>query len=118
MILITLRRFEVHALSRLVPAPLLADEILDDAQLVSLDHTGAGYFLTLSHPSFPPERTTDAEPFVIGDAGALCVGFIAYTGGGELTLECQGLGTEARDRSLARFRFTGVASEIKPKMSY
>jgi hypothetical protein len=102
MILITLRRFEVHALSLLVPTAWLADEILNDAQLVSIDHTGVGYFLTLSHPSFPAERTTHSEPFVIGDAGALCVGFIAYTGDGELTLECHGMGTDvpsdARDQ--------------------
>ncbi len=99
-----LREFELEVVSLLVPAGLLSRELLETAELVSIEHTGYGYFLTVKHPSFPQARRCCHQPLVTGHEGDLGVGFVVYLGGGQLMLECHALATpvpeDVRDREL------------------
>lgn len=59
-----LRRSEKNAIR------LLADEIILEhalsAQVVSVEHTGVGYFLILRHPAFPRKRIVYQVPSIVG----------------------------------------------------
>ena len=58
------------------------------------EFTGAGYYLTATHPDLPAERSVLSYPIVTGsNRGTLC-GFVAFLGDNELTLECHAFGTE------------------------
>jgi hypothetical protein len=68
-----------------------ANELLTAAQLVSYDHTGIGYFLTVEHEHLPMQRIVCDVPVLTGSyEGMDCgfVGFVAFIENGNLTLEC------------------------------
>ena len=86
-----LRKFEMEAIALMAADVLTAEQM---RALESLDHvheyiyTGSGYFLTLEHPVLPSEKQTLSLPFVVGNANDICCGFVAFLGGGKITLEC------------------------------
>jgi len=85
------RVFESHVL-RLLVAPKLGAETVEaierEAELVSYDYSGAGYFLTVKHPSLPSERIVCDKPKVVGHSGNIQSGFVVFIENGELSLEC------------------------------
>jgi hypothetical protein len=70
-------------------------EISRDAELVSIEHTGAGYFLTIRHPWFSRERAVYDKLILMGKARGIQVGFLVFIENGELTLECHGWGADS-----------------------
>ena len=70
------------------------DALLEEAVLVSIEHTGCGYFLTASHPSVASERIVYDEPAVQGSLTGVHCGFVLFLENGELCLECFGFPTE------------------------
>ena len=83
--------FESQVLHLLV-APKLGAEATDaierEAKLVSYDYSGAGYFLTVKHPSLPSKRIVCDKPNVVGRSGNIQSGFVVFIENGELMLEC------------------------------
>lgn len=75
-------------------SPAQIDGVLQSATIVSLEHSGAGYFLTVAHPSLPARRTVCDKPVVRGEVGEVQCGFVAFIEHRELTLECHGWGNE------------------------
>ena len=71
------------------------EALLDTARLVSLEHTGVGYFLTVAHEKIPTQRVVCDLPAVMGKTGDIACGFIVFLEGGELTLECHSWGDGA-----------------------
>ncbi len=101
------REFERNAVRTLVGSSLPEgdlEEVLASAVLVSCQHTGSGYFLTVRHAAVPEERTVCHRPLLIGRTGGLDCGFVVFLEGGELTLECHSWGAELpedfRDRQV------------------
>ena len=93
-----LKQFEIDVLSRLGGRALSERQITQisaEGEIVSLDFTGVGYFLTLKHESLAPTRLVLDEPIVSGTVGDLLTGFIAFVENGELTLECFSYGGDA-----------------------
>lgn len=103
-----LASYERTAIAALVDGHLPLDvvtSVLTDGHLVSLEHTGAGYYLTVSHPSLPTERLVCNEPLLFGRVDELECGFVVFLENGELTLECHswtevGLPTDLRSRAV------------------
>lgn len=85
------REFESRVL-RLLVAPDLGAEVVEavlrEAELVSYNYSGSGYFLTVKHPSLPSRRIVCSEPQVVGRFGNVQSGFVAFIENGELMLEC------------------------------
>ncbi|MEM6799112.1 MAG: hypothetical protein AAF589_06330 [Planctomycetota bacterium] len=67
--------------------------IFAGSELVSVEHTGCGYFLTAKHALFPTKRVVCDSPWVEGKAGGIHCGFVAFLEGGELLIDCHGMGT-------------------------
>jgi hypothetical protein len=95
------RYFELEALRLLLRhavTPAQMSLIEGFAGAVDYDYTGWGYYLTISHPALPVERSIRDVPVVIGnyfDVDNSCqthCGFAAFLGGKELMLECYPLG--------------------------
>lgn len=87
----SLRPYEVQAIRALACGalePALLELVLRDAEVMSCEHTGGGYYLTLRHPSLPEARATLHQPTMIGKLGDAVYGFIVFLGGHELMLEC------------------------------
>ena len=85
------RPFEIEALRHLVVPVLgavVTDEVARDAELVSYEYSGCGYFLTVRHPSLPATRVVCSDPTVVGRCGEVQGGYIAFIENGELILEC------------------------------
>jgi hypothetical protein len=86
-----LRTFELEAI-RLMTAGIMSPaqlELLREIERpVSYEYTGSGYFLTVTHPSFPEQRCTLSKPAVVGTVGEVSAGFVVFLGARELTLEC------------------------------
>jgi hypothetical protein len=85
------RAFEVEALR------LLLQDAVTPAQMQFIEafsgtaeyrYTGSGYYLTISDPVLPAERSTRDAPAAVGTSGAVQCGFIAFLGGNKLKLEC------------------------------
>ena len=92
-----LREFELRALQLLAGdelSPGLLDRVCASDVPVRFDHTGPGYFLTLSHPDLPAERAVLSHPSVTGHHKSTICTFIAFLGDKELTLECCSLGPD------------------------
>jgi len=68
------------------------NSLLDSAEVVSYDHTGAGYFLTVRHPAVPSKRVVCDRPLIVGRVGDIECGFVVFLEGGALTLECHSWG--------------------------
>ncbi len=85
------RDFEIKALHLLLRPDLdetAVDIIICEAEFVSYAYSGCGYFLLVKHPSLPKNRIVCSEPQVIGRAGSVQSGFLAFIENGELMLEC------------------------------
>jgi hypothetical protein len=85
------RDFETHVLRLLVTQKLGAETveaIERNAELVSYEYSGVGYFLTVKHPSLPSERIVCDKPNVVGRSGNIESGFVVFIENGELMLEC------------------------------
>jgi len=85
------RDFEVEALRILLRAavsPAQMDLIEEYSGAVEYDYTGCGYFIKISDPALPVERSTRHLPSVIGNSGDVLCGFVAFLGNHELVLEC------------------------------
>jgi hypothetical protein len=90
------RPFEVEALHYLVDSVLGAEKtqtIARNAQLVSYEYSGCGYFLTVKHDLLPKERVVCDAAIVVARAGEVEGRYIAFLEDGELTLECYSAGT-------------------------
>ena len=68
------------------------DAVLNAASVVSYEHTGVGYFLTVRHPTLPLERVVCSAPTVTGMSGGVNCGFVVFLEHGALTLECHAWG--------------------------
>lgn len=90
-----LKKFEIYVLRLLAPTVLSAEQIdvISEAEFVSYNHSGNGYFLTIKHPSLPADRTVCSKPTVIGQTEEAVCGFILFIENHELTLECHSWGT-------------------------
>lgn len=82
----------VRALLRPHLRPDQIEGLLHAASFVSCEHTGVGYFLTVSHPALPISRVVCSAPMIRGRAEDLECGFVVFLEGGKLTLECHSLG--------------------------
>jgi hypothetical protein len=93
-----LKDFEKKAIALLTSGLFTYADVLvlgREAELVGIEHTGAGYFLTIRHPSFSlEERSVYSKPVVIGEVPGIVVGFVVFIENGELTLECHGWGAD------------------------
>ena len=92
------REFEKQVL-RVLVTPVLGIDAVEaierDATLVSLEHSGCGYFLTVTHPSVPPNRVVCSKPIVSGHFQNTKCGFIVFMGNEGLMLECFSFGNES-----------------------
>lgn len=100
---------EVLVRPHLTPERLAA--VLDSAELVSCEHTGSGYYLTVRHPGLPAGRIVCHHPVVIGRCGDVQCGFVAFIEDAQLTLECHSWGPvdvpdDFRERQVG-FRIAG-----------
>ena len=89
--------FERAVLEMLLASRMGVEQIgnlLDTAQLCSLEHTGVGYYLTVRHPTISNRRVVCHKPLVRGKADGVEVGFVAFLEHGELTLECHSFGDD------------------------
>lgn len=92
------RAFERKVVKTLVSRRMSVDQVtavLDSASLVSCEHTGVGYFLTVRHPSLPSEKIVCSEPLLVGKSADVECGFVVFLEDGELTLECHTLGSDS-----------------------
>ena len=64
------------------------ESVIKDARLVSLKHTGVGYFLTVAHPLMPTAKTVVHDPPIYGRFQDVLCGFLLFLEQGELMLEC------------------------------
>jgi hypothetical protein len=85
------REFEIQVL-HILASPVLGKEIVktlvEEAELVSYEHSGAGYFLTVRHKCLPKPRIVFSDPVVIGRLGEIEGGFLIFIENEELMLEC------------------------------
>jgi hypothetical protein len=103
------RGFEREVILALIGGSVGAEEarnILDSSTLVSLEHTGAGYFLRARHSALPIEQAVCYEPTLIGRYGDDELQFVLFLGNRELTLDCNAasgatLPTDIRDHRIA-----------------
>jgi hypothetical protein len=90
------RPFECEVLRILAPSALSPEQIeaiIVSSELVSYEHSGVGYFLTVKHASLPEKRVVCDEPMVVGDAaGDVQCCFILFIENSELMLECVTVG--------------------------
>lgn len=119
------RPFELEAI-RLMSGTVLSAEMLAAIETIETaeryDYTGSGYYLTVKHACLASERLMLHHPLVIGIAGEVTAGFVAYIGNGTLTLECHTWGAvdvpaDFRERpvAIALLRPTApTASGIQP----
>lgn len=107
-----LKGFEIDVLQRLGGRLLSPSQILrlsEEGEVVELDFTGTGYFLTLRHGSLPDERVVLDKPVISGIVGDLLTGFVAFIENGDITLECHSFGGDAVPESFREsdVRITG-----------
>jgi len=76
------------------------DEVLASSIVVKYEHTGVGYFLTVSHAVLPTERVVCDTPLLVGATSDVQCGFVVFLEGGELTLECHSWGDAAIAKDL------------------
>jgi len=87
------RAFEVEVL-RLLGTATLGDAVVEavcrDAELVSYNHSGVGYFLTVRHHLLPKARMVLNEPMVLGQVAEVVGSYLALLQDNELMLEYAG----------------------------
>jgi hypothetical protein len=105
------RPFEVEALT-LLGAEILGQTLINvtvrDAEFVSYDHSGVGYFLTVRHHLLPSARIVLHEPIVLGRVGEVFGSYLAFVEHNELVLEYAGF-TDVPDN----FRDLNVQVEVQ-----
>lgn len=87
------RAFEDEAFRLLGAATLgeaLVATVCRDAEFVSFNHSGVGYFLTVRHHLLPKARVVLCQPVVLGQVGEVVGSFLAFAQDNELTLEYAG----------------------------
>ncbi len=97
------REFEKQVLRILVMPRLGAEaekSIEDEAALVSYEHSGCGYFLTVRHHNVPKNRVVCDTPIVVGRVANTDCGFIAFMENGELMLECYCFGNQSLPKDI------------------
>jgi hypothetical protein len=85
------RDFELEVLRLLLRdavSPAQMRFIEEFSGTIGYKYTGSGYFLTISDPALPVEKSTRHVPAVVGSSGSVQCGFVAFLGKNELTLEC------------------------------
>ena len=85
------RSFELKVIELLTQEALSQDlrtRLVQEAQFVSLEFTGVGYFLTARHNDLPLQRIVCNAPLVTGEVSGIAVGFIIFLMDRELTIEC------------------------------
>ena len=65
-----------------------ADLVVREAELVSYEYSGAGYFVTVKHEALPMQRQVCGEPIVTAKSGDVDAGYVAFIENGQLMLEC------------------------------
>ena len=80
--------------------------LLDESELVSIEYTGVGYYLTVRHKVIPRERVVCSERMLFGCAEGIECGFVVFLENGDLTLECHSWGNDEIPRD---FREKNVA---------
>jgi len=73
--------FERLVVETLAGPHLEADQlagVLESAEFVSLEHTGAGYFLTVRHATLPEDRIVCNDPLLIGSSLGVECGFVLF----------------------------------------
>jgi hypothetical protein len=89
------RDFEIEVLRQLLEPTLGAervDALVYEAEFVSYDYSGCGYFLTVRHPTLPQSRHVYSSPLVLGRSGSVESGFLIFVENGKLMLECYTMG--------------------------
>lgn len=66
------------------------DKIINE----TIEYSGAGYFLTISHPRFPTQHSILNEPNIQGKLGNTQVGYFIILSDSELMLECYSYDSE------------------------
>ncbi len=99
----SLREFEKQVL-RVLVMPRLSAEVVksieDEAEFVSYEHSGCGYFLTVRHRNVPTNRVVCDTPIVSGRVNNTDCGFIVFMENGELMLECYGFGNQSLPKNI------------------
>lgn len=98
-----LREFEKQVL-RVLVIPSLSAEVVksieDEAEFVSYEHSGCGYFLTVRHRNVPINRVVCDTPIVAGRVNNTDCGFIVFMEKGELMLECYSFGNQSLPKNI------------------
>jgi hypothetical protein len=85
------KNYEIKVLELLAISVLSSQKlaaVIREAKFVSYEYTGSGYFLIVTHPILPKERTVQSHPVVMGHADGIDCGFVLHVENGSLTLEC------------------------------
>ncbi len=121
-----MREFEKQVVRELLRTAGLEGlfETLATAPEEDFDSTKVGYYLTIKHPKLPLERRVLDEPLLLGRSESVPeVGFLAFLGNREFTLECHSWGGENipedfRDRTVeivvGEWRHTAAGSKVYP----
>ena len=109
-----LRDHEVEVIRRLAAGRLqaeLVESVIASAHLQSVEVTGSGYFLTVSHPGLPAARMVLDRPTLSAVAAGCSCGFVIFVENGTLTLECHAWGDEELPDTVREQEFSieGVA---------
>lgn len=90
-----LKQFEIQVV-RFLASSVLAQELIEtvinEAEFVSYEYSGSGYFLTIQHSALSADRTVCSKPTVMGQIGEVSCGFVLFIENHELTLECHSWG--------------------------
>jgi hypothetical protein len=95
--MVSLEPFEIEVIARLTTGVFsreLLRRVIRDGDVVSIEHTGVGYFYTFRHPSLPTERRVCNAPVISGKCNGIETGFIVFIERNELTLECYSFGNQ------------------------
>ena len=87
------RAFEVEALRLLGTSALgvaLVEAVCRNAEFVSYDHSGVGYFLTVRHNLLPKVRMVLSQLMVLGQVGEVAGSYLVFVQDNELMLEYVG----------------------------
>ena len=90
------KEFEKEAI-RILAKGKIPDDVINVAissELENIDHTGAGYFLTISNSLLPKERIVLDKPILQAKTNGISVGLIVFIENSELTLECHSWGDD------------------------
>lgn len=85
----------IRILTKDVLPPDVIDAVISAGEIVSYEHTGVGYFLTLRHARLPSERIVCDEPMVLGRANGIETGFVVFLENRQLMLECHSWGDDS-----------------------